>query len=49
MTDIAVNPVFYEWASSCIDGYCRIFRYPAYKLAKKPRNNNRGGGGRLVV
>lgn len=48
ITDIAVNPVLYEWASSCIDGHVRIFRYPAHKVAKnnKPKG---GGGGNLLI
>lgn len=44
MTDIAINPVYYEWATSCIDGHVRIFRYPAYKIASKPKPRNGGGG-----
>ena len=47
MTDISVNPVYYEWATASIDGHCRIFRYPAYKVARKPKPRNPGGG--LVV
>ena len=45
VTDIAVNPEYYEWASSCIDGHVRIFRYPGIKVAKKPVSKNGGGGG----
>ncbi len=45
MTDIAVNPIYYEWATSCIDGHVRIFRYPAMKLAAKPKPRGGGGGG----
>lgn len=49
MTDIAVNPEYLEWASSCIDGHIRIFRYPAIKVAKKPKPKNGGGGFGLIV
>jgi hypothetical protein len=49
VTDIAVNPEYLEWASSCIDGHIRIFRYPAIKVAKKPKAKNGGGGFGLMV
>lgn len=45
VTDIAVNPIYYEWATSSIDGHVRIFRYPAMKLAAKPKTKSGGGGG----
>ena len=44
VTDIAVNPVYYEWATSCIDGHVRILRYPAFKVATKPKQKPGGGG-----
>ena len=34
VTDVAVNPRYMEWATSCIDGHVRTFRYPALKLNK---------------
>ena len=41
--DVAVNPVYNEWATGCIDGHARIFRYPAYRVTKKaPRNPGSG-------
>ena len=44
MTDVAVNPEFYEWATSCIDGHVRVFRYPPIKVAKKVKPKGSGGG-----
>jgi len=46
VTDVAVNPEYFEWASSCIDGHVRIFRHPSEKVVKKvvPRNNGGGFG-----
>ena len=29
--DVAVNPVYMEWASASIDGNVRTYRYPAVK------------------
>ena len=42
---MAVNPEYYEWASSCLDGHVRIFRYPGIKVVKKPKGIGGGGGG----
>ena len=42
---MAVNPEYLEWATSCIDGHVRMFRYPAVKVARKPKPKNGGGGG----
>ena len=42
--DIAVNPVYYEWASGSIDGHARVFRYPAIKTGKNSISNGGGGG-----
>jgi hypothetical protein len=44
VTDVSVNPQFYEWATSSIDGHVRVFRYPAYKVAPKPKQKPSGGG-----
>ena len=49
MTDVAINPGVYEWASSCIDGHVRIFRYPGIKVAKKAKGGGGGGSYGLVV
>ena len=49
MTDVAVNPEYFEWATSCIDGHVRIFRYPPIKVARKPKGGKGGGGFGLVV
>jgi hypothetical protein len=48
VTDIAVNPEHYEWASSSIDGHVRIFRYPASKVIKKISKGGGGYGGLMV-
>lgn len=32
VTDVAVNPVYHEWSTACIDGHVRTFRHPAVKL-----------------
>ena len=45
VTDIAINPECLEWATSCIDGHVRVFRYPATKVIRKPNPKNGGGGG----
>ena len=45
VTDIAVNPKYYEWATSCIDGCVRVFRHPARKLAKGVKSSGPGSGG----
>jgi WD40 repeat protein len=34
VTDVAINPKFYEWATSSIDGHVRVFRHPATKVGK---------------
>jgi len=44
VTDVAVNPRFYEWTTASIDGYVRTFRYPATKIGNKVRRGNPGGG-----
>lgn len=49
VTDVAVNPEYYEWATSCIDGHVRVFRYPPIKVAVKQKPRNGGGGGGLMV
>ena len=48
MTDIAVNPEYYEWATSCIDGHVRVFRYPAVKMIPKQKPKGGGVGGLLI-
>ena len=35
VTDISFNPVYNEWATSCIDGHARVFRYPSFKSKVK--------------
>jgi len=45
--DIGFNPVYNEWSTGCIDGHVRTFRYPAFKVGKKPKPRNPGSG--LVV
>jgi WD40 repeat protein len=45
VTDIAVNPQVYEWATASIDGHARCFRYPALKASKNRQSNGGGGGG----
>ena len=41
VTDVAINPVFHEWSTGCIDGHVRTFRQPAVKL----KTANKSGGG----
>lgn len=36
VTDAAINPRFYEWATSSIDGHVRVYRHPAVKMKGKP-------------
>ena len=36
VTDVAINPKFYEWATSSIDGHVRVYRHPAVKMKGKP-------------
>jgi hypothetical protein len=32
VTDVAINPIYNEWSTGCIDGFVRTFRHPAVKL-----------------
>ena len=43
VVDVAVNPVYMEWASASIDGHVRTYRYQAVKTKNKV-GYNRGGG-----
>jgi len=43
VTDVSFNPIYNEWATACIDGHCRVFRQPAYKIKSTTRHNPGGG------
>jgi len=49
VTDVAVNPRFYEWATGSIDGHARTFRYPALKVKNATRVRPGGGGGMQTI
>ena len=44
VTDISFNPIYNEWATSCIDGYSRVFRYPSFKQKISNSKGKPGGG-----
>ena len=43
MTDVSISPSVNEWATVSIDGHCRIFRYPAFKMKVTKPTNPSGG------